>query len=200
MSLCGKVRHNENKHINVNKFNNKNNKIYFFNKQEAIAEMLSSNLFNGTVYGKLMKSNLIMDAKFDENIHYGEDLDFCFKLMQNCNKYVYTEKKLYHYLIRKNSIVMSKFSPKKVTCVDCYDNIIEKIKDNKELYVCAKSMQGLISIEILYYTWRDHFKDKQLKRRLKNNIKESIPYIKQNKRLSRLLKCTPIVWRLTKLM
>ncbi len=199
MSLCDKLRHNENKNVNLSKFN-KNPKLYFMNKQEAIAEMLSSNLFNGTTYAKLMKTKTLKDARFDSDIHYGEDLDFCFKIMQNCNSYVLTTKKLYHYIIRKGSIVTSKFKVSKVTCVDCYDKIINKVKDNEELFVCAKSMQGLIAIEILYYTWRDKYKDKQLKKRLKETIKASIPFIKKNKRLSKLLKCTPAVWRLTKIM
>ena len=200
MSICGKSRHSEFKEVDLSDFNKKQDKLYFMNKQECLAEMLSSNLFNGTVYAKLMKTVHLKNADFNESIHYGEDHDFCFKIMQNCNSFVYTPKKLYHYIIRKNSIVMSKFKVSKVTCVDCYDNIIEKVKDNNELLVCAKSMQGLIAIEILYYTWRDKYKDKVLKKRLKNIIEKSIPYIKKNKRLSRLLKCTPLVWRLTKIM
>lgn len=200
MSICGKCRHNENKNVKLDGKNKKQKEIYIFNTQECLAEMLSSNLFNGTVYAKLMKTELIQNAKFDENIHYGEDLDFCYKIVKNCKKFVYTKKQLYHYIIRKNSIVTSKFNIKKVTCVDCYDNIIKDLADNKELLICAKSMQGLIAIEILYYTWRDKYKDKLLKQRLKDIIKNSIPYIKQNKRLSKLLKCTPLVWRLTKIM
>lgn len=200
MSLCGKNRHSENKDVNLDKFNQQESKLYFFNQQEALAEMLSSKLFNGTVYAKLMKTKTLKDAKFDETIHYGEDLDFCFKIMQNCFNFVFTPKQLYHYIIRKGSIVTSKFNIKKVTCVDCYDKIIEKVKDDETLTICAKSMQGLIAIEILYYTWRDKYKDKSLKRRLKNTIKNSMPYIKKNKRLSKLYRCTPLVWRLTKIM
>ena len=200
MSLCGKSRHNENKTINLEKLNKSRNSLIFMNKQEVLAEMLSSNLFNGTVYCKLMKTEKLGNANFDENIHYGEDLDFCFKIMQNCNSFVYTNKMLYHYIIRDGSIVTSKFNTKKVTCINCYDNIIEQVKNNEELTVCAKSMQGLIAIEILYYTWRDKYKDKTLKHKLKSMIKNSIPYIKRNKRLSKLLKCTPLVWRLTKIM
>ena len=200
MSLCDKFRHKESKKVNFEKMNKTRNTLTFLNRQEAIAEMLSSNLYNGTVYAKLMKTSTIGNAKFDENIHYGEDLDFCFKVMQNCDRYVLSNKKLYHYIIRKNSIVTSKFKVEKVTCVDCYENIINKVKDNEELFVCAKSMQGLIAIEILYYTWRDKYKDKALKTRLKNIISESIPYIKRNKRLSKLLQKTPLVWRLTKIM
>lgn len=199
MSLCGKIRHKENKKFDSKKLNS-NSKLIFMNKQEAIAEMLSSNLFNGTVYCKLMKTSTLKNADFDSSIHYGEDLDFCFKIFQNCDKFVLSTKKLYHYIIRKNSIVTSKFKPSKVTCVDCYDKIIEKVKSNQELFICAKSMQGLIAIEILYYTWRDKYKDKQLKNRLKSIIRESIPYIKQNKRLSKLLQKTPSVWWLTKIM
>ena len=200
MALCGKLRHSENKYVDFEKLNKKGSTIYFFNKQETIAEMLSSNLFNGTVYCKLMKTETAKDCFFDENIHYGEDLDFCFKVMQNCEKFAFINKKLYHYIIRKNSLVTSKFNMKKVTCVDCYDKIIKKVEGNEELSICAKSMQGLIAIEILYYTWRDKHKDKLLKQNLKSIIKNSIPFIKQNKRLSKLLKCTPAVWRLTKLM
>ncbi len=200
LSICGKSRHNENKNVNLSKFNLKQKKITLLNKQECIAEMLSSNLFNGTVYAKLFKTNTLKEANFNIDIHYGEDLDFCFKIMQNCEKFVYSPKKLYHYIIRKNSIVTSKFNTKKLTCIDCYDNILNSVMDNEELFICAKSMQGLIAIELLYYTWRDKYKDKQLKQNLKLMIKNSIPYIKKNKRLSKLLKCTPCVWWLTKIM
>lgn len=200
VSLCGKKRHSENKIINLEKFNNKQHSVTILNKQECIAEMLSSNLFNGTVYAKLFKTKNLKNANFDESIHYGEDLDFCFKFMQNSNKFVFTKKRLYHYIIRKNSIVTSKFKKEKLTCLNCYDNIINKIKDNDELLICAKSMQGLIAIELLYYTWRDKFKDKKIKQKLKSLIKNSIPYIKKNKRLPFILKCTPLVWKLTKIM
>ena len=200
ISLCGKSRHNENKHVDLSK-QNKDSKLIFMNRNECIAEMLSSNLFNGTVYCKLFRTSILGDADFDENIHYGEDLDFCFKIMLNANSFVLSTKKLYHYLIRKNSIVTSKFKTTKLTCLDCYDKIIEQVKDiSSELYICAKSMQGLIAIELLYYTWRDHYKDKALKRRLKKMIKESIPFIWENKRLSKLLQKTPYVWWLTKIM
>ncbi|MBR7172424.1 MAG: glycosyltransferase [Clostridia bacterium] len=200
VSICGKIRHKENKKVSFKKFNQKHNEIILFNKQECLAEMLSSNLFNGTVYSKLFKSELLLNSKFDPKIHYGEDLDFCFKIMQNANKFVFTKKKLYHYIIRKNSIVTSKFNEKKLTCINCYDNIINKIQDNAELLTAAKSMQGLIAIELLYYTWRDKYKNKQIKSNLKNIIKHSIPFIKKNKRLSKLYRCTPAVWWLTKFM
>lgn len=200
VSLCGKCRHNEKKIINLKNYNKKHNRILFMNKQECLAEMISSKLFNGTVYAKLMKTSLIQDNKFDKNIHYGEDLDFCFKVMQNAKSFVMTEQKLYHYIIRKNSIVTSKFKTQKLTCIDCYDKIIKAVKYNEELYICARSMQGLIAIELLYYTWRDRFKDKQIKNNLKNIIKKSIPYIKKNKRLLTINKGAPYVWWIIKLM
>lgn len=199
ISLCGKSRHDENKQVDLSK-QNKNSKLIYMNQNECIAEMLSSNLFNGTVYCKLFKTKILGKADFDENIHYGEDLDFCFKIMLNAKSFVLSTKKLYHYLIRKNSIVTSRFKTTKLSCLYCYDKIIEAVKDNKELLTCAKSMQGLIAVELLYYTWRDHFKDKEIKKNLKCIIKESIPYIRQNKRLSKINKKAPSVWWLTKIM
>lgn len=200
ISICGRVRHYENKAPNITKILESDQPIMFFNKQEALAELISSNLFNGSACAKLYRSKFLTNVDFDPNIHYGEDLDFCFKIMNNCERFVYSPKPLYHYIIRKNSLVTSKFNLKKVTCVDCYQKIIDQVADNKELLTCAKSMQGLIAIEILYYTWRDKYKDKTLKKRLKSIIKESIPHIKKNKRLTKLYRCTPAVWWLTKFM
>lgn len=200
VSICAKSRHGENKHVNLQKKNKRKNDILFMNNQDCIAEMISSRLFNGTVYAKLFKTDLLKDAKFDPDIHYGEDLDFCYKVMKNANKFVYTPKKLYHYIVRKNSIVTSKFKTSKLTCLTCYEKIIEDVKNNEELYICARSMHGLIAIELLYYTWRDKFKDKEIKNHLKEIIKNSIPFIKKNKRLLKINQCAPYVWRLTKIM
>lgn len=200
VSLCGKHRHNENKNVNLKSFNKKQNKVMFLSKQECLAEMISSKYFNGTVYAKLFKTSLLGETKFDPNIHYGEDLDFCYNIMKKANRFVYSPKKLYHYIVRKNSIVTSKFKTKKLTCLDCYEKIIEDVKDNEELYICARSMHGLIAIELLYYTWRDKFKDKAIKKHLKEIIKNSIPFIKKNKRLIKINQCAPLVWRLTKIM
>ncbi|MBQ8451372.1 MAG: glycosyltransferase family 2 protein [Clostridia bacterium] len=198
MSICNKVRHKEkNKKIDNPK---KKYAVTIMNQHEALAEMISSKLFNGSLYCKLFRTELLKDSKFNPEIHYGEDLDFCFKVMQNCKTFAYVPRNLYHYIVRKNSIVTAKFKPSKVTCVDCYDNIINMVKDDEELYTCAKSMQGMISIEILYYTWRDHYKDKELKNRLKTNIKDSMKYVKKNKRLPFILKCSRLVWWLTKFM
>jgi len=44
MSICGKLRHNIKKEVNLTKENGKPKKILFLNKQEALAEMISSNL------------------------------------------------------------------------------------------------------------------------------------------------------------
>lgn len=199
VSVCAKCRHGENKNVNLKKKNKNLNRVLVWGKTEAIAEMISSKLFNGTVYAKLFKKEILCDAVFDENIHYGEDLDFCYSIMKNCNKVVYTQKQLYHYIVRKGSIVTSKFNPKKLSCLYCYDKLIDQVKNNKTLYICAMSMKGLIATELLYYIWRDKYKNKELKNSLKNIIKESIPYIKQNKRLSKLYRALPSVWWLTKM-
>ncbi len=200
VAICRMKRYKENKKINFNKLNKnaKPNKV--FSREECIAEMLSSNLFAGTTPAKLFKTESLGNIKFNPDIHYGEDLDFCYKIMQNCNTFAFSYKRLYHYIVHKNSIVTSKFNPKKLSLLDCYDNIIHCVKDNEMMYVCAKSMQGLIAIELLYYTFRDKFKDKAVKRKLKTTIKNSVPYIRKNKRLSKINRCARFVWWLTKFM
>lgn len=197
ISMCQKKRHHEKNHRILS---NKNPKtLYFFNQKEALKQMLSSKLYNGTVYCKLFKTSILKESKFDENIHYGEDLDFCFKVMQNANRFIYSNKKLYHYIIRKNSIVTSKFNTKKLTCINCYDNIINKTTSNT-LLICAKSMKGLIATELLYYIWRDHYENKEIKKSLKLIIKQNLPFIKQNKNLPIILRLSPLILWITQLM
>ena len=201
MSMCGKIRHKENKKIVIESLY-ANSKQIFMHREEALAEMLSSNLYNGTVYCKLFKTELCKGIKFDENIYYGEDLDFCYKVMKRCNYFAFNTNKLYHYIIRKGSYVVSRFNTSKLTCLTCYENIIKDLEqsNNTTLLEAAKSMQGLIAIELLYYTFRDKFKDKAIKQNLKSIIKSSIPYIKKNKRLSKLNQKAPLVWWITKFM
>jgi len=197
VAICSKVRHKVSKNY---KIKNSKNKIYFFKREEALSEMLASRLYNGTVYCKLFRSTLIKNNKFNEKIHYGEDLDFCFKIMQNANKFVFSNKKLYHYIVRTQSIVTSKFNENKLSCVDCYENIILQTRANPILLSAAKAMQGLISVELLYYIWRDKFKSKNVKIRLKKIIKNSLPYIKKTKNLPILLRLSPLVLWFTKFM
>lgn len=200
MSICAVKREKDNKTLDYSKNNKKRNKILEMNKQQAIAEMLSYNLYCGTLYAKLIKSSVLNGLTFDNNIIYGEDLAFCFKVMQKCEKFVYSNKYLYHYVIRKNSCVTAKFKPSKLTCLTCFENIMEQVKDDEELFTCASAMHGLVATELLYYIWRDGYKDKELKKRLKGYIKQSIPYIKRNKRLPKLYRKFPLVWRLTALL
>lgn len=200
VAICRMKRYKENKKINFEKLNKNCKPDKIMTREECIAEMLSANLFAGTTPAKLFKTESLENITFNPDIHYGEDLDFCFKIIQNCNKIAFSHKRLYHYIVHKNSIVTSKFNTKKLSCIDCYDNIIENAKDNETLLTCAKSMQGLIAIELLYYTFRDKFKDKEVKRKLKTIIKNSIPYIRKNTRLSKINRCARFVWWLTKFM
>lgn len=200
MSICVMTRESEDKPKNLKKRNKKHNKTLLFDTNGGIAEMLSYNLFAGTVAAKMIKTEKIEGLHFDESIHYGEDLDFSFKVMSNCEKIAYTQKSLYHYKIRKNSIVTSKFNPKKLSVLDCFEKIMNKVDKNEELLTCAKSMYCLVSAEMLYYIWRDKYKDKELKHKLKKQIKENISFVRKNKRLSKLYRKFLLIWRLTKLL
>ena len=196
ISICAKLRHKNKRKLKTSK----KNLLKIFNKEDAILEMVASKYFNGTVYCKHFKTTLLNDIKFNENIHYGEDLDFCYKIMQNASKIVYSNERLYHYIIRSGSIVTSKFNTNKLTCLDSYQNIIDNSKENKLINIHAKAMQGLLATELLYYVWRDKFKSKNVKKILKNNIKYNITYIKKAKHLPLILKLSPLVLWLAKFM
>lgn len=93
-----------------------------FNFLELITDKNSN--FGGFPWNKLIKSSLIT-TKFDENIHYYENLLF---FLENCNndtKYSIVNECLYNYCINDTSAVHSKkYNIKKITSLTALEKVI----------------------------------------------------------------------------
>lgn len=89
-------------------------KIY--SKDEAVERFLYHLEFRGSLCNKLMKITLLCNGpKFLKDISYGEDALFCWELLKEAKKVVYTDRQFYHYRMLMDSLTHCAFGPKKLS-------------------------------------------------------------------------------------
>lgn len=94
-------------------FNNDSIKEENWNQTKVILEFLRHKHFNGSLWNKLIRTDLLQNAKFHSGISYGEDALFTWNILQNVNKVVITDKILYHYRMNETSLSHSSWTPDK---------------------------------------------------------------------------------------
>ena len=86
-----------------------------WNQEKVIYEFLRHVSFSGSLCNKLLKSSLLHNVQFHCGISYGEDALFVWKILQQVQKVVFTDKKLYHYRMNENSISHGSYGKKKIS-------------------------------------------------------------------------------------
>ena len=76
-----------------------------WSQDKAVYEFLRHVSFNGSLWNKLLKRELLKDLRFDERISYGEDALLIWYFLQRSNKVVITNKELYHHLVDTKSLM-----------------------------------------------------------------------------------------------
>lgn len=80
--------------------------IIFFNK-DAINKLSDKNLYQGYLWNKIFKQELITtnNIKFDERVKIWEDMLFCLNYLAHSNKVLYVQVPIYYYVQRQNSAI-----------------------------------------------------------------------------------------------
>ena len=99
-----------------------NKKIY--TKMEAIIELLHMN-FPSSLWPCLYKSNIISNIYLNETIHYWEDLEFQFRVLDNVEKISINHFSYYHYRQRPGSVNHKSINDKTISCLLIPDIINE---------------------------------------------------------------------------
>lgn len=104
-----------------------NNKDVFENK------VMIGNEIAGYLWNKVFKSDIVKsnNIKFNENIHYCEDLLFVSQYLKYSNSVYYFNDCLYNYRMRKNSASYNFFNKKNSSILYSYLFLIEKYKNNE---------------------------------------------------------------------
>lgn len=89
---------------------------YIYNKQEAVKRFLYHLEFRGSLCNKLCRTTLLHKRPlFQQGISFGEDALFCWELLKEAGKVVYTNRQLYHYRMIETSLTHSTFGPMKLS-------------------------------------------------------------------------------------
>ncbi|MBR7160655.1 MAG: glycosyltransferase family 2 protein [Clostridia bacterium] len=113
-----------------------------WSKENIIKNYFTQGIIKELMYApvnKLYKKSMLDDLRYCTQYRMGEDILFLFKVIDKMNKMVYVEGSYYHYIMRENSAMTSKFSAKRLEyvyairdietiCVDKYPYAIDSAK------------------------------------------------------------------------
>lgn len=124
-----------------------------WDKKTAIREFLAHKRINGALWNKLIKTDLIKDNCFDPTVHYGEDAEFIWHLLQGISKITITNKPLYHYRSNPESLSRATWTPeKKGSGFKVWEQICKDVaKDFPEYLSLAYSRHSLEAMWALYF-------------------------------------------------
>lgn len=108
------------------------------NSKEINLTNLRETIFNndnigGYLCNKIFRVNIIKDnsMKFDENIHYCEDLIFVSQYVKYVKNVFYIKEVEYHYRMRKSSATFNSYSEKNLTILDACEKMLELNSDDE---------------------------------------------------------------------
>lgn len=148
------------------------------------------------VWNKLYKMELFNDIRFPIGKRYEDDFT-TYKLFNKINKLVSTEKVLYNYVQRKNSIMHQEFSIKRLEAIDVYENYEKFFRNYNNQYLYEKCLIKYLRIlcKILDELYNSNFDEKErveelLKRKFEeiyNKLQDNIQGL-DNKQLEFIIK------------
>lgn len=106
ITVCRKFEPTEN-------FSKVKSEFKIFDRTPAIEKFLYHKELSGALWNKLIRSNLVEDARFEKNIYYGEDALFLWHILQRINRLVISNVPLYHQSTNINSLSHSKWRPER---------------------------------------------------------------------------------------
>ena len=106
----------------------------YLTKNEALTHLLTWNgKVRSFVWNKIYRYSLIKNIRFDEELHYGEDLPFVYYSIYNCNKYLQINKPYYYYVRRNNSFTTSSYKHLNLDTINASKRLLDNNNDYQEL-------------------------------------------------------------------
>lgn len=126
-------------------------------KKDFENRIILNNQIGGYLWNKAFLKSIIEknNIKFNEEIHFCEDLLFVINYFKYCKKLFYKNKSLYLYRMRKSSVSFDFFNKKNISILKSYEKLIETYSDNPVLsnnlkynyLLCYYKMKNIIPSE-----------------------------------------------------
>ena len=120
-----------------------------FSQDEAIERFLYHKEFRGSLCNKLVRTSLLHNCKFHCGITLGEDALFCWHVLQNISKVLYTDRQLYHYRMNNDSICHSVFGPRKLSAHFVWEQICNETEKCYSQYLSIAKARHCIEDVLL---------------------------------------------------
>ncbi len=206
ISECASVQISEDDLFNKNyKFDNIDNIDFITtNSLGALNRINSEEIYitgkSIVVWNKLYKRQLFNDIRFPIGKKYEDDLT-TYKIFNKINKLASTEKVLYNYVQRKNSLMHKEFSMDRLEALEVFDNYEHFFKEYNNRYLYVKCLVRYLRIlyTILEELYNSQYKEKEkvkniiekkfkeIYNKLENNLCDLKPneldYVEKNKKL-----------------
>ncbi|MCB5954626.1 glycosyltransferase family 2 protein [Enterococcus sp. CWB-B31] len=109
-----------------------------FNKETALTSLFLMQ-FPTSVWAYLYEAKLLKDNLFDKNIHFFEDFEINYRIINSCDKVSLCYEQLYYYEISDGSINRAKLNKKRMSCLKIYDTIDEDIQKKFPSLIFSRS-------------------------------------------------------------
>ena len=160
--------------------------VTMWSQEEAIYQFLRHTQFFGSLWNKLIKSELLHNLQFQPNISYGEDALFCWHVLQRVKNVVLSNQQLYHHRMNDGSLSHQNWTPeKKGSGTIVWKTITEETAQWWPQYLdIAKARYAIEDMWGLYYASLSHYPyDKHIKER-QHNIRKNLRLIRKSKLVS----------------
>ena len=134
------------------------------------------------VWNKLYKRHLFNNIRFPIGKKYEDDLT-TYKIFNKINKLVSTEKVLYNYVQRKNSLMHKAFSMERLEAIEVFDNYERFFNEYNNQYLYDKCLVRYLRIltTILEELCKSDYKNKpKVKKMLEQKFKEVYDKLEKN--------------------
>ena len=142
-----------------------NFEISLWHQEEAVFRFLKHIDFGGSLWNKLIKTNLLDKERFPDNVSYGEDALFCWHVLQKINTIVRTSAQYYHYRMNDSSISHQKYDDKRMSGHLVWEQISQETQVLWPQYKnIADATYAISDMWQLYYAAKSKYsKDKNIK-------------------------------------
>lgn len=176
--------------------NEKDNIDFILNRKDALKMLFSDNYFQGFVWNKLFKKQILRDynIKFNEDISLGEDLLFVSNYIMHSETVIYNKEPIYNYFVNQQSALRKTFNKKYLTLIDALDDVSKIIEsldtDTKNLFYIFK-VEKIIGIIDKMASSKKY--DSRILKKLKLSINKSYDCIDNKCRISIYLKIKVVI-------
>lgn len=151
-----------------------------WDSRTLIRKYLFHKEITGSLYNKLVKTGLLQNNRFNEDISYEEDTLFVWNIIKTVESLVKSDKPLYHYRINTSSLSCRKFGEGKFSASKVWSDICSDADENfSGLSSLAHAQYGHQMAMLLFDAARSHYKADDKTEFLINIVRRNLRHIKK---------------------